>query len=145
VDAERVIASDARTQSTSSSSVAITGNWSNRSVLEQFPVIATENKETKDYEPEHALLSATTMEPIDLASWIIETTQSHHINDDEQQQIALTKSESESTSNESERTCTHLSDNPLLPMVRQPSASPMLQGLPPDYRSPAIQIGFNFE
>jgi len=113
-------------------------------LLEQFSVIATEDEETKGYEPELALLSANTMAPIDLASWIIETTQPHHINDDEQQQIALTKSESDLTTDKSEPTPSDPSQVESLPIGRLASAAAMLQTLPPDCRAPAIQIGFNF-
>ena len=62
----------------------------------------------------------------------------------EQLPMGMTESEIERTSDESEQSCTHPSENPCLPLARHASAAAMLQALPPDYRTPAMQIGFNF-
>ena len=79
------------------------------------------------------------VQPIDLETWIVEAAELQAINDEEQQPIAMTESESKS-----EKTCTHPTQSACFPSARQISVPAMLQTLPPDYRSPTVQIGFNF-
>jgi hypothetical protein len=86
--------------------------------------------------------SASTREPIELETWIIETAEPHQINDEEQQPVAMTESECEPTRDESEPPGTHSSA--CLLIAHHGSVPAMLQTLQPDYRTAAIQIGFNF-
>ena len=114
-------------------------------LLEQFPVIATEDEEAaSDVAPDLAMPSASTVQPIDFETWIVETAELHRVNGEEQQPIGRTESEREPTSDESEPTGTHPSQSACLPIAHHGSVPAMLQTLPPDYRTPAIQIGFNF-
>jgi hypothetical protein len=79
-------------------------------------------------------------QPIDLEKWLIEPAEAHRSNGvAEQEPMGMTGSETEPTSDESEPTCT----SPCLPIAHQVSAA-MFQTQTPDYRTPAIQIGFNF-
>ena len=122
------------------------GNAVIATLLEQFPVIATEDEEGECHLPSDvAMPHANALKPIDLEDWIIEPAAAHRSKGvAEQQPIGLTVSESGPTSDGSEPTCTPPSQSASLPIARQASAPAMLQTLPPDYRSPAIQIGFNF-
>jgi len=114
-------------------------------LLEQFPLIATEDEDGDcDDPPSLAVHSTTTMQPIDLETWIIETAGHHHINDDGQPRVAMTESDSAPTSDESDPACTHPSQSACSPTARQASAAAMLQTLQPDFRTASIQIGFNF-
>jgi hypothetical protein len=101
------------------------GNVVIAALLEQFPVIATEDEEADSDMPSAvAMPSANATQPADLETWIIEPVDVHANNDvTEEQPISLTESEGDPTSYES---------------------GPMLQPLPSDYRTAAIQIGFNF-
>ena len=101
------------------------GNAVIAALLEQFPVIATDDEEADSDMPSAvAMPSANATQPVDLETWIIEPVDVHANNDvTEEQPISLTESESDPTSYESD---------------------PMLQTLPPDYRTATIQIGFNF-
>lgn len=120
------------------------GNAVIAALLEQFPVIATEDEEADSDMPSAvAMPSANATQPVDLEDWIIEPAEARRSNPvAEQEPIGMTESESGPTSDKSESTCT--SQSASLPIARQASAPAMLQTLPPDYRAPAIQIGFNF-
>jgi hypothetical protein len=122
------------------------GNAVIAALLEQFPVIATEDKEGDCHLPSDFVApSANATQPVDLESWIIEPPEARRsIGVAEQQPIGLKVGNSGPTSDESEPTCTHPSQSASLPNARQASPPAMLQTLPPDYRAPAIQIGFNF-
>ena len=122
------------------------GNAVIAALLEQFPVIATEDEEADCPLPSDVVMpSANATQPVDLEKWLIEPTEAHRSKGlAEQQPIRLTVGESGPTSDGSEPTCTPPSQSASLPIARQASAPAMLQALPPDYRSPAIQIGFNF-
>ncbi|MFY9555020.1 MAG: hypothetical protein WAV47_09945, partial [Blastocatellia bacterium] len=101
------------------------GNAVIAALLEQFPVIATEDEEADSDMPSAvAMPSANATQPVDRETWLIEPVDVHANHDvTAEQPISLTESESDPTSYES---------------------GPMLQTLPPDYRTAAIQIGFNF-
>jgi hypothetical protein len=100
------------------------GNAVIAALLEQFPVMATEDEEANSDMPSAvAMPSPNATQPVDLETWIIEPVDVHANNDvTEEQPISLTEGESDPTSYES---------------------GAMLQTLP-DYRTAAIQIGFNF-
>jgi hypothetical protein len=115
-------------------------------ILEQFPAIATEDEEADCYAPSDLVMpSGITMQPIDLETWIIDIDESHHMNDDDEEQHtgAMTENKNDAPSDESESTCSHTSESKCRPIARQASVAAMLQTLRSDYRTP-IQIGFNF-
>jgi hypothetical protein len=116
-------------------------------VLEQFPVIATEDEEADCYAPSDLVMpSGIIMQPIDLGTWIIDIAESHNMNDDveEQHTVAITENKNDAPSDESESTCSRTSQSECWPIARQASVAAMLQTLRSDYRTPSIQIGFNF-
>ena len=113
-------------------------------ILEQFPVIVTEDEGADCYAPSDlAMPSANTVQPIDLETWIIETAETHRINDEEHQPRATTESERKPTSDESDSACTYSSQSACLAVAHHETAAG-IPILPPDYRTPAIQIGFKF-
>ena len=121
------------------------GNAVIAALLEQFPVIATDDEADSHLPSDVVMPSANATQPIDLEKWLIEPVDVHANNDvTEEQPISLTESESDPTSYESEATCAHPSQSASRSIASQASAAAMLQTLPPDYRAPAIQIGFNF-
>ena len=114
-------------------------------LLEQFPVIATEDKETEcDALPKIAMPSISVVQPIDVETWFIETAATHHTNYEEQPLTAASESETGPTRDDSELTCRCPSQSTCLAPHRHNGLAAMLQPLPADYRTPAIQIGFNF-
>jgi len=114
-------------------------------LLERFAVIATEDEEADcDVPLDRAMMSATAIHAIDVEDWIIETAELQRVKGEEQQPCGLKEGECQPTSGESEVSFAHPSQSPSLPIARRASAAAMLQILPPDYRAPAIQIGFNF-
>jgi cell pole-organizing protein PopZ len=120
------------------------GNAVIAALLEQFPVIATDDEEADCHLPSDAVMpSANETQPVDLEKWLIEPPEvqsSSAVAD----QGATAMTETDPTSDESKPTCTHLSQSTSLPIARQASAAAMLLTQPPDYRTATIQIGFNF-
>jgi hypothetical protein len=107
-------------------------------LLEQFPIIATEDEEAeRDVPPDLSAMShASTTYPIDLDTWIIETAEIR-ISDAIAEQGAMPERDTGPTSDVSETTY-------IRPIAHQVIAAAMLQTQSPDYRTAAIQIGFNF-
>src|SRR5712692_2161981 len=104
-------------------------------LLEQFPVIATEDEEADSYLPSDVVMSsANTTQSVDLETWFIEPAETHSLNDvAKQKTIEMTGP----TSYESEPTCTQPPLSACLPIDRQASAA-MRQSVRPDYRTAAI-------
>lgn len=103
-------------------------------LLEQFPVIATADEAANSDRPSDLTLpSSNATQRVDLENWIIEPAEIR-ISDDsaEPEPIAIRESESVSET-------THIP-----PIAHQAIAAAMLLTQPPDYRTAAIQIGFNF-
>jgi hypothetical protein len=113
-------------------------------ILEQFPIIAAEDDEAEGDVQPAPMHSSSTMQLIDLETWIVETEELHRFNGEKQQPIGRTESDCEPTRDESESPSTHSSQSACLPSAHHGCVPAMLQTLPPDYRSPAVQIGFNF-
>lgn len=114
-------------------------------ILGQFPVIATEDEADCDLTSDFGMPSTATLQPIDLESWIIEVADAHRSNAvAEQEPLGMTERETEPPSDGSETACTSPRQSPCLPTARIANAAAMLHTLPPDHRTAAIKIGFNF-
>jgi hypothetical protein len=114
-------------------------------LLDQFPVIVNEDEEAACRLPvDVAMPSTTSTELVDLENWVIGRAETSTINDTTQtDQTAITLMEEAPTDEMAEATCTRGDESPsFLPITQQSAA--VLQTLRPDYRTPAIQIGFNF-
>src|SRR6185295_18305993 len=121
------------------------GNAVIAALLEQFPVIATEDEEADSDMPSAvAMPSANATQPVNLEKWLIEPPETpDHSAISEQWPIGITESESERTSDKSEPTSTHPGLGPSVPFARHASAA-MPQTQSQHYRTAAIQTGFNF-
>jgi len=106
-------------------------------LLEQFPVIDTEDEEVdSDLPYDVVMTSGNRTQPVELETWIIAPAEIR-ISDAIVTEGAMPEGDTGSTSNVSETTYRNSIDH-------QGIAPAMLQMMPPDYRTPAIQIGFNF-
>ena len=114
-------------------------------LLEQFPVIATVDEEENYDEPrELAMPSANVALPLHLETWIIETVEALHINEQNKRPVVVTEMEIDPASDESESACMLASQSAFTPIAGHASVAGKLQTLPLDGRTPAIQIGFDF-
>ena len=119
------------------------GNAVIAALLGQFPVIATEGEEADRHHllSDVVMPSANATELVDLESWVIGPAENDTNNDTTQPVTAITQIEKGRTSEMPEATSTRPDESPSLPITRQASAGVMFQS---DYRTAAIQIGFNF-
>ncbi|MEK6407977.1 MAG: strawberry notch family protein [Acidobacteriota bacterium] len=121
------------------------GNAVIAALLEQFPVIATEDEEADtDVPSEGAIPAENSTQLVDLESWVIAPANTCTNDTTPADQTAITQTEKALTNEMPEATSTRPDQNPSLPIRPQASAPAMLQSFQPDYRTAAIQIGFNF-
>jgi hypothetical protein len=115
-------------------------------VLKQFPIIATDDYELAEILPNPRIPSAITTQPIDLETWIIEPPDICTNNDTQRpEQALLTRAEadrSDDNGNDRFRDC---GPGLYLSVAGQITAAAVLQTPPPDYRTPTLQIGFDFD
>jgi hypothetical protein len=115
-------------------------------LLDQFPVIVSENEGRDCHLPSNVVVpTASATQLVELESWVMAPAQTCTNNDTTQaDHTAITQTERGLNNELPEATSTRPDQSSSLPMNRQASASAMLQPFQPDYRTAAIQIGFNF-
>jgi hypothetical protein len=114
-------------------------------LLEQFPVIATEDEEADCHPPSAIVMPLANAQPVDLEDWIIEPLGADRSNGvAEPEPLDMTEGETESTRDDSEPACARPSQNACYPIARPATAPAWLPTQLADCRRATIQIGFNF-